>query len=130
MQLQVNVHLLRPVGWLAVGLAVLATIDLVIMSLMPLRSVPTVNFFLIGPGAASLVILGPLLGPLINPGAGRVDVLLFTAVGLSVLLAGIAPFLLRRPVRISTAVAARCGFATALLFWVFLGVLSVGRSVG
>lgn len=129
-QLQVNARLLRPVGWLALGLAAVATIDLLVASFRPLTHVPMANFFLIGPGAASLVILGPWLGPLINPGAGRVDVLLFTAVGLSVLLGGIAPFLLRRRVKISTAVAARCGFVTGLLFWIFLGVLSFGRSVG
>jgi len=89
------------------------------------------TFLLVGPAAAGLVVLGPWLGPLINPGGGSAEAWHWTIVALPVLLGGLAPFALRRRrVRPTTAVLAWCGFVTALLFWTGAGALSLGASLG
>lgn len=130
-RLRLDHHLLRLVGWIAVGFALFTTAVLLLSSLMVKGGqVPLRSFFLLGPGAAALVVLGPFLGPSIT--SWSFDwAWKYAAVGLPVLLGSLAPFgLRRRPVRPGTAVVAWCGFVTALFFWVALGLFSLSRCVG
>lgn len=131
-QLRFDWHLLRLVGWLTGGLALFAVSTLAIAALTVRgEHVPPVAFLLIAPGAAGLVVLGPWLGPLVNPGGGSGVAWQIVKVALPVLLLGLAPFILRRrPVRPGTATAAWCGFVTAWLFWIAAGAWSLGWSLG
>ena len=125
-------HLLRVVGWMAAGLCIFATALLLATSLMVRNvQVPLTTFLIVGPAAAGLAILGPLLGPMMNPGGGFTAGLQLSTVALPVLLSGLAPFAFRRrPVRLGTAVMAWCSFVTALLFWISTGAMSLGWSLG
>ena len=131
-KLRFDRHLLRLVAWLAAGFGVFAVAALLLTSLTARNAhVYLPGFLVVGPAAAGLVVLGPWLGPLINPAGGATEAWNWTAVALPVLLGGLAPFALRRrPVRPITAVVAWCGFVTALLFWTAAGALSLGWSLG
>jgi len=115
-----------------IGFGILATAALLITSWVTRGiQVPYSSFLAVGPAAAGLVILGPWLGPLINPGGGSSTAWQLTSVALPVLVFGVAPFFIwRRPVRIAKAITAWCGLVTALLFWIAVGVLSLGWSIG
>ena len=131
-RLRLNLRLLRLVGAMAASLGVFATVIMVLATVTGLGgSRSLTGFLIVGPIAAGLVVLGPWIGPLINPGGGTNVAWQLTAVGLPVLALGLAPFLLRRrPVRPTTAVVVWCGFVSALLFWMATGVLSLGWSLG
>ena len=125
-------HVLRLVACLAAGFALFAIAALLLTSLVA-RNVhlDIRGLFAVGPAAAGLVVLGPWLGPVINPGGGATEAWNCSAVALPVLLGGLAPFALRRrPVRPTTAVVAWCGLVIALLFWMAAGALSLGWSLG
>lgn len=73
---------------------------------------------------AAGVFLGPLVGPIANPGAGeRVDAIVRTGILALFVISGAAPFLLvRRRVSTPAALVAWIGFLCGLLLW-FLGAL-------
>ena len=82
--------------------------------------------------AFGTVIIGPWMGPLVNPGAATEGLALReTGLGVTVLILSLVPFLLKgrfdSPRRRALA---WCGYVTALLFWVYLGVLCLGHSLG
>lgn len=131
-QLRFDWHLLRLVGWLTGGLALFAASTLAVAALTVRgEHVPPAAFLLIAPATAGLVVLGPWLGPLVNPGGGSAVAWQIVRVALPVLVLGLAPFILRRrPVRPGAATAAWCGFVTALLFWIAAGAWSLGWSLG
>src|SRR6516165_2820006 len=89
-----------------IGFGILATAALLITSWVTRGiQVPYSSFLAVGPAAAGLVILGPWLGPLINPGGGSSTAWQLTSVALPVLVFGVAPFFIwRRPVRIAKAI--------------------------
>ena len=127
-ELRVDRQVVLLVAGLAVGIAIIVTAGLMLTQ----RGGGSLGLrlFLIGPVTGSLVVLGPWLGPMINP-SGMAGALKCTAVALPALLAALAPFVFRqKPVRPFTAVVAWCGLVTALLFWTAAGVLSAGASMG
>jgi hypothetical protein len=130
--LRLSPRALQCFGLLLLGLGILATAALLITSWVGRGvQVPLLSFLLVGPAAAGLVVLGPWLGPLINPGGSAVMAWQLTAVALPVVILSLAPFFLtRQPVKLGRAVTAWCGLATALLFWMAAGVLSLGWSLG
>ncbi len=83
----------------------------------------TNSLFLAGPAGAGLVVLGPFLGPIANPGADHFALAWrFAAFGIPAWLAALVPFLIcRRPLSPGGQAAAWCGWMTAIFFWVFLG---------
>jgi hypothetical protein len=131
MHLRLDLSLARVVGWVAAGLAVFATLALL---LTPLTTrgpqVPLKSLLIVGPGAVGLVVLGPFLGPLVT-GWSFDWAWKYAAVALPVLLISLGPFALcRRPVGATAAVLAWCGFVTALLLWIATGLFSLGRCLG
>jgi hypothetical protein len=130
-RLGLDARIVRLVGSLAAGLGLFAVLVLLLTALFARGvQVPLSSFFIIGPGAAGLVILGPFLGPMVT-GWSFGWALRYAALGLPILLVGLAPFVLcKRPVRPGTAVAAWCGLLTALFFWIATGLFSLGRCLG
>jgi hypothetical protein len=130
--LQLNRRVFQGFIFVLAGFGILATTALFITSWVSRGvQVPLTSFLTVGPAAAGLVVFGPWLGPLINPGGGHTVAWQFTAVALPVLMAGLAPFVvLRHPVRLDKAVTAWCGLVTAILFWTGTGVFSLGWSLG
>ena len=131
--LRFNRHLPKLVGCVAVGIALFAfSVMLLTWLLVRSEHLTLTSLLVAGPMGAGLVVLGPWLGPVINP-----DRAVFTAawqwtvVGLPVLLVTLAPFAFRRrQVKWGTATVAWCGFVTALLFWIAAGVCSLGGAMG
>ena len=130
-RLHLDPRLLRLVGWVAAGLPLFATALLLVTALAVRGAgITPESFLVVGPGAAGLVVLGPLLGPLLT-GNSSAWTSTYVAVALPVLLGSLAPFgFCHRPVRPGTAVVAWCGFVTALFFWIAAGLFSLGRCVG
>ena len=132
-QLRFDRQLLRLLAWVVAGFAIFA-IAVVLLSSLNARGFAggqAIYLLVIGPVAAGMMILGPWLGPLLNPHGGFDVAWQWTAVALPVLLAGFAPFALcRRPVGVARAVEAWCGLVTALLFWTAAGAMSLGWSLG
>ena len=119
-------------GTAVVGLGILATTALLVTSWASRGvDIPLTSYLVVGPGAAGLVILGPWLGPIVNPGGNSTFAWQMTAVALPVLVIGLAPFVVTgQPVQLGKAVTAWCGLVTALLFWTAAGILSLGASMG
>jgi hypothetical protein len=130
--LRLDRHFCRLVAWVAAGFALFATVALAWTALTARGvQVSAGTCFVVGPAAAGLVVLGPWLGPMINPGGQFGVAWRLTAVALPVLIGSLAPFVLRRrAVTRGAAAVAWCGFLTALLFWIAAGVLSLGWSMG
>jgi hypothetical protein len=81
-------------------------------------------------GGAGVPVLGPWMGPAINPGDGYGMARTLTCVLAPVLLLAAAPFLLRLRVRLRTATVWWCGFLTALLLWLAAGIISALSAMG
>ncbi len=83
-------------------------------------------------GALGTVVIGPWMGPLANPGASTGGLALrATAIGLPLLMLSLVPF--RRGNHLATLrklTLAWCGYITAILFWVYLGIMVLGHSLG
>jgi hypothetical protein len=94
--------------------------------------VPVDQVLLVAVVAFGTVFLGPWMGPIVNPGAATGGFALReTALGATMLLLSLVPFLLPgRFDRPGRRTLAWCGYVTALLFWVYLGVLCLGHSLG
>jgi hypothetical protein len=107
-------------GLMAVATAALALTDF--------RNVRSLALFFIGGGGVP--VLGPWIGPVINPGGGYAAARLLTWVAAPILLIAATPFLLRLKVRPRVATSCWCGFITALLFWLAAGLFSAGWSMG
>jgi hypothetical protein len=75
-------------------------------------------------GGAGLPVLGPWIGPVINPGDGYATARMLTYVAAPAMAIAAAPFLLRLRVRPRVATVCWCGFLTALLFWLSAGIFS------
>jgi hypothetical protein len=119
-------------GTAVVGFGILATAALLVTSWISRGvDVPLTSYLVVGPGAAGLVILGPWLGPMVNPGGDSTFAWQMTAVALPALVIGVAPFVVAgQPVQLGKAVTAWCRLVTALLFWTAAGILSLGASMG
>jgi hypothetical protein len=119
-------------GTAVVGFGILATAAVLVTSWISRGvDVPLTSYLVVGPGAAGVVILGPWLGPIVNPGGSSTFAWHMTAVALPALIIGVAPFVVAgQPVQLGKAVTAWCGLVTALLFWTAAGILSLGASMG
>jgi len=111
---------------IAGGLTVLASL------LALVGRVPVSQVLIMAVVAFGTVIIGPWMGPLVNPGAATEGLALREAgLGVTVLILSLVPFLLKgrfdSPRRRALA---WCGYVTTLLFWVYLGVLCLGHSLG
>jgi hypothetical protein len=82
--------------------------------------------------AFGTVLIGPWMGPIVNPGAATEGFALReTTVGATVLLLSLVPFVFKgRFDSPRGRTLAWCGYVTALLFWVYLGILCLGHSLG
>jgi hypothetical protein len=85
---------------------------------------------LVSIGAAGVPVLGPWIGPALNPGDGCDCARGLTFVAAPVVLLAVAPFLLRLQVRPRVATVCWCGFLTALLVWFATGIFSAGHAMG
>jgi hypothetical protein len=75
-------------------------------------------------------VLGPWMGPVVNPKDGCGFAWELTCILAPVVLIAAAPFLLRLQVRPRTATVWWCGFLTALLAWLAAGILSALSGMG
>jgi hypothetical protein len=82
--------------------------------------------------AFGTVFIGPWMGPIVNPGAATEGFALReTGLGAAVLVLSLVPFLLKgRFDGPGRRALAWCGYVTALLFWVYLGIICLGHSLG
>ena len=109
-------------GALAVGFALYA-MGVVLLGMIFIRGMlgSGQTFFFAGPAGAGLVVLGPFLGPIANPGADHFALAWrFAAFGIPAWLAALVPFIIcRRPLSPGGQAAAWCGWVTAILFGSF-----------
>jgi hypothetical protein len=111
------------------GLASLVAIGMALVILIESRN-PLLALVVV-PMGASLTVVGPWLGPLYNPGGGHDFAVRLAGVGLPCMGLALLPFMLiRQPVSPRLAAVVWTGYATAILFWFALGVMSMGWSMG
>jgi hypothetical protein len=108
----------------------LAGIMAVATTALAIKETPAHKLALFFLGAAGVPVLGPWIGPAINPGGGYDEARRLAYVATPVLLVAAAPFLLRLRVRPRMATICWCGFLTALLFWLAIGIFSALSSMG
>jgi hypothetical protein len=124
-RLRLGLRHLAAWGLLAAITAVVTTVVVLLQPPYRLRQVP---LFVLG--GAGVPVLGPWMGPVINPGDGTGMARTLTYVLAPVLLFASVPFLLRLQVRPRTATVWWCGFLTALLAWLAAGILSALSTMG
>lgn len=130
-QLRCDRCLFWVLGKVAIGFATITTAIYLFHFIFQKES----NFlasFVVGLSAVVLMVLGPWFGPLIvNSGAGHHLAWQLSAVGIPVLVAGFAPFIFKLRVKNPfTAVLLWSGLLSAVLFWVAIGVYSLGNCMG
>jgi hypothetical protein len=81
-------------------------------------------------GGAGVTVIGPLIGPVINPNSGNPFALRVLMIALPILLLSLLPFLLKRSVSRRGAIIYWCVYITVVLAWTCLGIFSAGMSMG
>ena len=123
-QLRLGLRHLAVWGLLAAISAILATVLRLFSQPRPLRK----NLVFLGAGG--LPVLGPWIGPVINPGDGCGFPRALNCVAAPVMLIAAAPFLFRLGCVPRVATVCSCGFFTALLGWLAAGIFSALHAMG
>jgi hypothetical protein len=81
-------------------------------------------------GGAGVTLIGPLIGPVINPNSGNSFALWALMIALPILVLSLLPFLLKRSVSRRGAIIYWCVYITVVVAWTCLGIFSAGMSMG
>lgn len=81
-------------------------------------------------GGAGVTIVGPMIGPMINPGGGNTFATKALIIALPFIVLSLLPFILKFSVHRRAAAIYWCIYITIMLMWTCLGVFSACMSMG
>lgn len=122
---------LRLTGWHAVwwlGMAVI--LALLVGAMIATHNGELKHVFLGTLGGAGVTIVGPMIGPMINPGGGNTFATKALMFALPFIVLSLLPFIMKFSVHRRAAAIYWCIYITIMLAWTCLGVFSAGMSMG